>query len=182
MEYEGPKSNALNLATQSDVPILTYRNIHFTQAAMTGIVGLTALKRMFAHSGIVADPTTAANQTWMYMYIDPADYAITGKTTYFRLRSQFNTNATSPAITATTGLYPVSTPGGGAGLNSLAIGTVISGSTVAKALTANNLVEGNSGDFTISSAGFYGIGIIGSGNQAANSEIVNHNQLQVRNN
>lgn len=114
-------------------------------------------------------------------YLDPADYAVNGKTTRYRLRAQVLTNATAPAVNFTFGLYPVSTVKGAAGGITFNVGTVISGSTVAINTPAKeSLNQGNSGDFTAPAANFYVIGCVVSGTTAASSWVNISCQLQYR--
>jgi hypothetical protein len=72
-----------------------------------------------------------------FMFLDPADYAITGYTLKYRVVASFSQNAVNNAATsvATAGLYPY--VGAGATTTWLAtLGTVIAGSTAAR--TAGN--------------------------------------------
>jgi hypothetical protein len=111
------------------------------------------------------------------VYFDPADYAITGRTTKYRLRVTYVTNGTQSGQTATVGLYPVSSVSG-AGAT---LGVVTAGSTVAFANPAiNTLSQGNSGDFTAPAAGYFAIGVATSGAFAASSQASVTVQLQVR--
>lgn len=66
-------------------------------------------------------------------YIDPADYAVTGRTMVMRLIASFMQNPTANAGTsvATAGLYPV-VPGGATTTWVPTLGTVIANSTAAK--------------------------------------------------
>lgn len=48
------------------------------------------------------------------VYIDPADYAVTGRTTKFRVRVSFVTNATSPGSNVQGSLLQLTSPGGAA--------------------------------------------------------------------
>lgn len=158
----------------------TYKTIAFANGAATGIGSISTAKTVFRQDAAIHTGGAVAQPAVMFYY-DPADYAISGKTTKLRVRAGMSTNATSPAITVTAGLYPISTPGGGAGVGGFTIGTVVTGSTVARALTASNSLDGsNSGDFTPPSAGWYALGVVGSGTQAANSWIGVNLQLQVR--
>jgi hypothetical protein len=115
-------------------------------------------------------------------YLDPADYAVEGKTTRYRLRAQVLINAVAPAVNLTFGLYPVSTVKGAAGGITFNVGTVIAGSTVAiNAPAKESLNQGNSGDFTAPAANFYVIGCVVSGSTAASSWINASCQLQMHN-
>lgn len=114
-----------------------------------------------------------------FLYLDPADYAVSGLTTKYRFRAAVATNATAPAITYTFGLYPVTTAGG-AGTQAFTLGTVTSGSTVAIASPSASTVTGGTGsDFTPPSAGGYVLGVQLSGAPAANSRNFLYLALQV---
>lgn len=116
------------------------------------------------------------------VYLDPADYLAGTRTTKYRLRAYLLTNGTSVGtITFTFGLYPITAAGGGAGAQTVTIGTVQSGSTAAFANPAtNSRIEANSGDFTAPAAGWYAIGFVVSGTTAASSRVVYGASLQMR--
>jgi hypothetical protein len=104
------------------------------------------------------------------VYIDPADIAYGALTTKYRVQASCLTNATAPAITFTVGLYPVSAVAGGAGAVSITLGTVATGSTVVFTTPSSSTrSNGNSGDFAAPAAGYYALGVVASGSQAANS-------------
>jgi hypothetical protein len=117
------------------------------------------------------------------LYLDPADYAVAGKTTKYRLRAMLGTNATAPTSTFTFGLYPVTAIAGGAGVVVFTLGAVTSGSTVAfVAPGASSLNQNNSGDFTAPSDGYYVAGVaITVANMVANSAITYGVHVQRRN-
>ena len=116
-------------------------------------------------------------------YIDPADYAATGLTTYFRLRLTVLTNDTAPTSTFTVTLVPITAPAGAAANVSVTAGTAVSNSSAAVAAPAvNTLTKTDSSDFTISSAGFYAIShVISVANMAAGSSAAVRAELFVRN-
>ncbi len=116
-------------------------------------------------------------------YLNPTDFAITGKTTKMRLRIGTLVNDTAPANTMTWGLYPVGNQTGGSGILNPTLGTVVSGSTVAQTTPAANakITPVSSSDFTMPSAGFYMIGAASSGAMAANSKVATTISLEVRN-
>lgn len=108
------------------------------------------------------------------IYLDPADYAITGRTTKLRLRAHHITGGTAPGVTFNVGLSTVS-------VNPVALSAFVAGSTVTFTTTAaNTLAQGNSGDFTIPSAGYYVIAVTNSGTTAASGGSVLSYQLQLR--
>lgn len=106
------------------------------------------------------------------IYVDPADYSLADLTTKFRLRAALAANATAPTTNFTVGLYPVTAVAGGSNALTLTLGTVVSGSTVAfNAPSASTRAQGNSGDFTPPAAGWYALGVVLSGTNAASSRI-----------
>lgn len=132
-------------------------------------------------SGLVASAAASSTQ-WgpNPFYLDPADLAVVGRTLKYRLRGIVLCNATAPAINYTLGLYPA-TFAGGANSFTFTLGTVVSGSTVALATpSASAGAQGNSGDFTAPSAGFFAIGVVLSGTQAASSLAHVRGRLQAR--
>ena len=105
--------------------------------------------------------STSGNSLLLF-YFAKADYEVIGKTQKLRMRAQVVTTV-APAVTLTFGLYPVTATSSG----QFTIGTVTSGSTIAFATpSANTLNQGNSGDFTIPSDGYYVIGVANSGKTA----------------
>lgn len=119
----------------------------------------------------VASATASASQSGPFVssilfYFGAADYTIASKTQKLRLRVVQPTNAVGPGTTLTAGLYPVT----GTVANVWTLGTVTSGSTVAFASTAaNTLAQGNSGDFTIPSDGYFTLAVASSGTTAGGS-------------
>ena len=117
------------------------------------------------------------------VYLNPADYAVTGKTTKYRVKADCFTNATSvDTLTVTWGFYPVSATAGGTDASTITLGTVTSGSTVAFVDQATSTRgTGNSGDFTAPAAGYYALGAVTSDAPGANSYVTTSASLQVRN-
>lgn len=114
----------------------------------------------------------------IFLRLDPADFAVASKTTVYRLRAQQTTAGTAPGQTLTVGMYPVTAVSAG----NFTVGTVTSGSTVAFTTTAaNTIAEGNSGDFTAPSAGYFIFGVTTGSATAGGSAHNFHFQLQTRN-
>ena len=113
--------------------------------------------------------------------ITPADYAVTSLNTRFRIVVTTVTNATAPGVTFTYGLYPVSASAGGASLLNVTLGTVVAGSTVARATpSASTQNIDASADFALSSTGVYALGFVTSGaTSAANSVVAIYARLEV---
>lgn len=120
--------------------------------------------------------TPAIADILILLYFAAADSTVSGLTQKLRIRAQHATGVTAPAVTLTLGLYPVTAVSAG----NFTIGAVTAGSTVAFASTAaNTLAQGNSGDFTIPSDGYYCVGVATSGNALGVSAL--SFQLQTRN-
>jgi hypothetical protein len=114
------------------------------------------------------------------VYIDDADFAISGRTIRLRLRVQFASNATAPGINFTFGLYPVSVAGI-ADTVAYTLGTVVSGSTVTlNTPSASTVTSGVGSDFAVPTDGLYVLGVVTSGTQANNNAAGIHAQLQRR--
>lgn len=98
------------------------------------------------------------------------DYAVSGLTAKLRVRLVTLTNGTAPAANFTAGLYPVSSTAGVADSLGMTLGTVVSGSTIARAApAANSALLSNGADFTFPSTGIYALAIALSGAVATNS-------------
>jgi len=151
-----------------------YRLLHQVASAFgAGTAAATYLQTL-------GNLTNAVNGTAVTAapYLDPVDFAVSGKTARYRLQAQVLTNAVAPGVNLTFGLYPVSTVKGAAGGITFNVGTVITGSTVAiNAPAKESLNQGNSGDFTAPAANFYVIGCVVSGTTAASSWINTSAQL-----
>ena len=168
-------------AARSTLGLTTYRNIQQVTGGATGLGSVSTTKTIFGADGVLMMTGAAYARAPVIVYLDDADYLETGGTLKLRLRAQLLCNATAPAITVTFGLYPITAAAGGSGVLSETIGTVVSGSTVAFTTpSASSQNQGNSGDFTVPADGYYAIGVVGSGTQAANSYLGMTAQLQVR--
>ena len=115
--------------------------------------------------------------------IVPADFAVAGLTTQFRLRVLTGVNSTAPGVDFTYGLYPVTGFTGGSGFVGIAgFGTVVPGSTVTRvAPSAGAVLLDASADFTIATPGAYQVLASISGTSAAASKVEFVAELQVRN-
>lgn len=117
------------------------------------------------------------------LYIDPADYAISGRTTVLRVRASVTNNSVAPATTFTFGLYPISAIAGGSAASPYinTLGTVVSGSTVASASPSASAITTVTGtDFTSPAAGNYALAVNVASSSASNSVVEYSVQLQVR--
>lgn len=127
----------------------------------------------------LADTSAAgitANQAGMNMIFNlvAADLAITGLTTKLRVEASVSGAGTAPAVTITTGLYPVTISA-----NSYVLGTVVANSGAALASPPSGITSANSGDFDLPTDGAYMLGVIVSGTPAAAFPV--HGTLQARN-
>lgn len=114
------------------------------------------------------------------VYLDDADYAIAGRTTKLRLRTQVHTNATSVgAMVISTRLFPV-TVAGAANTLSYTLGTVVSGATAIVTNPPISAITSAVGsDFTFPSDGLYIFCCTTDATMAQNSAMAVTAQLQV---
>jgi hypothetical protein len=180
---------AADVATQAELNALTstYRTIH--ECSTTIGLDNAAATYMFAlsHNAASQVPNQVSGSGDLvfrgtthpqFQYV-AADYAIAGLTTKLRVRSQVSTNATAPAITFTTGLYPLTVAGGSDGLV-ITAGTVTSGSTVAFATPdASTITSGASTVFTPPSDGAFAFAVVTNAQIANNAAAQVSAQLQV---
>lgn len=111
-----------------------------------------------------------------------ADYAVAGKTSKLSMRASCIVNGFGPAMTLTTGLYPVTAITSGSNVMGVTLGTVVAGSTVAFASpSASSINVGVSGDFNFPSDGLYAIGLVTSGTSASQSATAINSYLRYRN-
>lgn len=117
-------------------------------------------------------------------YLDPADYAVTGRSSMLRVRGFVVVNATAPATNWTFGLYGVATWGGAAGAvpTIATLSAVTAGSTAAiNAPGATAPTTAASADFAFpAAAGYYVLAVVNSGAAAANSRLAAKAVLQLR--
>jgi hypothetical protein len=118
--------------------------------------------------------------TMAILQLVAADYTVAGKSTKLRVRAQVSVNSTAPAITFTTGLYPV-TVAGAADILIPTLGTVVAGTTVAIASPPlDTITSGASTDATFPTDGAFAFGVVTSGTIANNSAVQVSAQLQMR--
>jgi hypothetical protein len=118
-------------------------------------------------------PTVAPqNYAGFGFYFDPADWTANTRVNKLRLRAQLLTNTVAPATNVTVGLYPIATYGGTSGNQPTiaSLGAVVASSTVTFATPgASSQNQGNSGDFTAPTAGFYVLAFATNNVSAVNS-------------
>lgn len=131
-------------------------------------------------AGITASNGAAGRTVF---YIDPADWALSGKTVKLRLSGLILVNATNPASDFTFGLYPVSAVAGAAATVSVTLGAVAAQVAFTSGggdqPTANQMLRKTT-EFTCPAAGWYTLGLIIGSNMAASSSVVARAQLRVR--
>jgi hypothetical protein len=130
-------------------------------------------------TGVVA--SSGATAGLGMFYVDPAWVTASTRSNYWRVQAGVLVNNTAPTVNFTVGLYPVSSPAGGAAAMTMTLGTVVTGSTcVFNTPGANSETAANSGDFAAGAAGWYCFGVVVSGASAANSAILCLASLQYR--
>lgn len=97
--------------------------------------------------------------------LDPADYAIAGRTPKLRLRTLALTNSVSTGINFTFSLNPLSASG-----SVISVGSAVTTITKNAPATSSVFVD-TTADFSIPSAGFYGFVVNYSGAMAVNSQM-----------
>jgi hypothetical protein len=162
----------------------TYKDVHWSGGSTAAPAANTfIIPWQGTNQNLLAAANTNAYLHAYSFYFDPADYAVSGKSTVLRTRAFVANNAVAPAITFTFGLYPISTIGGASGsapfINSL--GSVTSGSTVAIASPSASVITSATGtNFIAPSAGYYVLAVVTSGAAAANSVPQVFSKIQVR--
>lgn len=176
---------AAKLASTLDPSLIypIYRNIQFASGVFPASGGATTVLLSTSPPQAVQAVAAAAGAKFSAFYLDPADFAVSGKTTVLRLRQTIITNATAPAVTFTAGLYPIATWGGAAGVEPTiaTIGAVVSGSTAAIASPAASAAATPvvSTEFTFPAAGWYALGVAQSGSPAG-ANTLGQIQLQLK--
>lgn len=122
---------------------------------------------------------TSNNAPPQLITLPGTDYAVSGLTTKLRVVAGTGINGAAPGINFTFGLYPVTFSGASGSSITLTLGTVVTGSTVARSTpSANTAYQDASSDFTVPSAGVYVLGIVTSGTMAASSSAVSTVRLE----
>lgn len=125
-----------------------------------------------------ASPFTVAGINSPTLWIDDADYTISGRNTRLRVRAVVSVNGTAPTSTFTVGLYPV-TFSGGASVLTGTLGAVVASSTAAVVAPAINAsTPAVSADFAVPADGHYVFAVVVAGAVAASSKCLVMAQLQ----
>jgi hypothetical protein len=108
-------------------------------------------------------------------YLDPADWAASGRTVRYVLRASLLTNAVAPTSTYSFGLFPVATWGGASGTTPTVatINAVVAGSATANVVAppVTSMNGPNLAEFDAPAAGWYVLGMVQTGASVANANI-----------
>lgn len=108
----------------------------------------------------------------------PASFAITDKTTQWRMRLDLTSNAADPAMTWVGHIYPITGYAGGAGNLSYTLGASVA-STAAISPGAASFASAFTGVVNAPASGIYGMFVVTSGALAANSVVRVNSQLEI---
>lgn len=132
-------------------------------------------------AGVLASAATAGLAVF---YLDPEWFKVSPvneRTTEYQLAVSLLVNATAPATTFTSALYPVTAVAGAAASVSVTLGSLVAGSAVNFATpAAGSRGQAVSGFFPAPAAGFYAVGVAVSSNAAAGSSMGISMSLQMR--
>ena len=122
-----------------------------------------------------------AASTYAAFYLNPADYAISGRTTNIRLSAVVFTNAVAPVSNITLGLYPIATFGGASAaaptIASLSAAVMTAAINAPAATSAN---QASSAATAFPAAGFYAVAVTFSAVFAANAQVSVRAKLQAQ--
>lgn len=156
-----------------------YRRLIDAQASGAEGGGANTYYFTLAASLLASGVDTALSNGPAGLYIAAADWAIPGRTPLLRIRGVVAANATDDTITHTFGLYPV-TWSGGSNLLIPTMGVVVPGSTAAVDSGVNGVTKADSTDFAVPADGFYALGVVFSGTQAANASATLYIALELK--
>lgn len=158
-----------------------YRSLTRGTMVFPGGVSANTFPLAEFNGGSIAAAGASTDDIPNLLYLDDADWAITGRTPKLRVRAQCFVNGTPPGNTLTVGLHEITASGGtGNGTVAYTLGAAISGSTVAFSPLANSRNQGNSGDFTFPADSYYTLAAVTVGSTAANTGTHIIAQLQLR--
>jgi hypothetical protein len=177
--------DAANLANEcvggpelTDDVVGAYRRVFQASAFSDALT--SSLVYYFSARGDLLPEDTDNPSAPALVWLDDADYTMTGRTTKIRIRGEIMTNATAPGVTFTTGLYPVTPNGGGTNLLSVTLGTVVTGSTFVFNPGGTSAMSLVTTDINVPADNYYCFGLVPSGTMAANAAIGVSLQLQQR--
>lgn len=163
-----------------------YREIGFGQVNLVADVGAGTFFLVNEPTANASTPVAvysggASAHPPHLIWLDAADYAVSGKTTRLRVRGVVSTNGTAPTATFTFGLRPVTFSGAADTLTATA-GTVVSESTAAvSSLGTNASKAAVSADFTMPATGAYALTVVTSATLTNNAAVLCNAWLQFRN-
>lgn len=153
-------------------------------AGVVILAGLTTRTNVMNSTNVASGATFASDLSTLnpIFYLDPADYAISGLTTYINVDASLYCNATAPGTqTFTVGLYPISAVAGAANTITVTAGAVTTGTTCAFVNPTNSTRNHvNSTDVAFPAAGYYALGCVNSATTAANSQTMVNARLRWR--
>lgn len=151
-----------------------YRNIIERGAPIDALSSDRVLQN---DTSINASGTTAARGAF---YFDPADFAISGRTTKIRVEAGWMVNDTAPGVTMNVALYRVTGISGGAAAHSITLAGAADATAASGVLAANGLSRAVSADITAPVAGFYVLVLDLSGAMAVGSSVQVRARVQLR--
>lgn len=123
----------------------------------------TQIAPLCGSTGDFRSGVSSASDIPVLVIYTAADYAVTGLTTRLRLRTWTQTNATTPGVNLTFGLYPLSSTGDTTNMT-FTLGAVVAASVVTRnAPAASTLYSDASSDFAAPADGTYLFGCVFSG-------------------
>lgn len=130
-------------------------------------------------TGNMASASNAAAGLSVF-YLDPADIAVSGRTSYMRLRGTFLTNDVAPTVDFYVALFPVTAVAGAATTVSVTLGSVTAQTSTVTAPNADTRNQAVSSDFAAPTAGYYALAAVNSGTMAASSSVAISAELSAR--
>lgn len=171
-----------NMATSMKAATLLgrYETISETSPVVVGPAFAVAGLYYTKPDGIQADGSASSGAAAL-IPVNPADYAVSGLTTQYRVQAMLVSNAVALGVNLTYGLYPIASALGSGALT-LTLAAAVVGSTVTRnAPSASVQSFDASGDFALSSSAPYLLGVTFSGTPAANSRATLVMRLQAHN-
>ena len=145
---------------------LSYKTVH-TGITVVG-VGVAAGTWALQQHDATRIPAINANASTSVIHIDPADFAVSGRPTKFRIKSTLVVqDSVAPGVNFTVALQPVTAA---VDPDALTVGAALSGSSVVFTTPGSlSLNVATSSDFDISTAGYYLLTLVTSGTTGAST-------------
>lgn len=179
---------AANVATQAELDAVSlaidsrYSTFDRNTARAVAATVTGANDYIVQTNGLVS--TGAASGSIAFLYIDPDDWSVAGRTTKLRIRAACGVNDTAPAQTVILGLHAVTNITGGVNVaNPNISGTPVVGTTITFTTPAANSESAQTytSDIDLPAEGWYVMAVNSSGAFAANSAVVMPFVVQIRN-